>query len=639
MNQLASTLPNLKTLEYRLSKTIDTYQRLELLNELAGAYAFIDFRKAQKYLGEQNVLLKKNEDPDFRLSYHLNNAFIENQLYNYNLSKIHFKQAIELLDERGDTKQQIEGYIDFAGTCMNLNELEKATGYLDKSSKSLKNFPDQQLEAWHTCREGFLHLKYSNYPKAIELLLEADKKIRLLKRMELKDFYFRTLILSALGRIYERTDEVSRSIKAFEEAVELCESLGMRTRLSWHYLNAGQAYMRRGRDDKAEEYFRKAIKIKDDISQDSRAGALANLGACYFRDGKYEEALKLYKRAEQIYNNNKDPNYTNLSIVEMNKAQLYAAMGKDKRAEKFYANAIKYAEKQKDFKQLSKVCDEVANYNASKGRYEEAFSYLRLHNRFKEEHLEQTKQQQLMELEFKYEAEKKKQEAELLKLQAVGLQLKALRSQMNPHFMYNALNSIQKYITSNELNNASKYLAKFAHLMRQSLEYSDMEVISLEKEIEFLENYLLISQKLRFGDRMDYQITLDEEIEEDIMGVPTMIVQPYVENSIEHGLRQKKSGLIKVEFKLHDDNTILCVVEDNGIGREAVRKLQEQDEYHINHKSRGTLITEERLEILNKSKNKGVFVKTIDLRDAASGTPSGTRVEVLIPVEIIQKFQ
>ncbi len=637
MNQLITSLPNLKSLEGRLSRTNDPYQRLELLNELAGTYAFIDFLKAQKYLDEQDLLLKEIENPDFRLSYHINNAFIENQLYNYNLSEMHFKQAMILLQERGDTKQQIEGYIDYAGTCMNLNELEKATGFLDKASKSLKNFPDQQLEAWLTCREGFLHLKYNNYPKAIELLLEADKKIRLLKKMNLKDHYFRTLILSALGRIYERTDEVSKSVKSFEKAVELCETFGMRTRLSWHYLNAGQAHMRRGRDDKAEAYFKKAIKIKDDISQNSRAGAYANLGACYFRDGKYEEALKLYQRAEKIYSDNEVPNFSNFSMVEMNKAQLYAEMGKDKKAIKHFANSIQFAKKQKDYKQLATVCEEVANYNSRKENFEEAFNYLRLHNQFNEKHLEETKQQQLMELEFKYEAEKKKQEAELLKLQAIGLQLKALRSQMNPHFMYNALNSIQKYITSSELNNASKYLAKFAHLMRQSLEYSDIEVISLEKEIEFLENYLLISQKLRFGDTMTYKITVDDEIEEDIMGVPTMIVQPYVENSIEHGLRQKKSGLIKVDFKLHDDNTILCIVEDNGIGREAVRKLQEQDEYHINHKSKGTSITEERLEILNKSKNKGVFVKTLDLRDAVTGAPIGTRVEVLIPVEIIQK--
>ena len=110
---------------------------------------------------------------------------------------------------------------------------------------------------------------------------------------------------------------------------------------------------------------------------------------------------------------------------------------------------------------------------------------------------------------------------------------------MNPHFMYNALNAIQNYITSNKLTDAAKYLAKFAKLMRQSLDYSDMEIISLEKEIEFLENYLLINQKLRFEDNIRYIIKVDDEIEEDIMGIPTMIIQPYIENAVWHGLRYK----------------------------------------------------------------------------------------------------
>ena len=241
-----------------------------------------------------------------------------------------------------------------------------------------------------------------------------------------------------------------------------------------------------------------------------------------------------------------------------------------------------------------------------------------------------------MELEVKYEAEKKKQETELLRLQATRLQLKALRAQMNPHFMYNALNSIQNYITSNEVTSAAKYLAKFAQLMRRSLEYSDLEIISLEKEIEFLEEYLHLNEKLRFENRLNYEIIIDEEIEEDILGVPTMIIQPYVENAIEHGLRTKKDGLIRVLFFLYDEDTILCVVEDNGIGREKAHQLRLQDPQYQNHRSRGTSITEERLEILRNSKGKEPFVKTIDLKDEQTGEASGTRVEIMIPVMEIQ---
>ena len=115
-----------------------------------------------------------------------------------------------------------------------------------------------------------------------------------------------------------------------------------------------------------------------------------------------------------------------------------------------------------------------------------------------------------------------------------------------------------------------------------------------------------------------------------------MIVQPYVENAIEHGLRTQKNGLIQLNFTLLDHDTVLCVVEDNGIGREKARQLQQEDTFYQNHKSRGTSITEKRLQILHHSKDKGVFVNTIDLKDQNSNEPIGTRVEIKIPIVEIQ---
>ena len=231
----------------------------------------------------------------------------------------------------------------------------------------------------------------------------------------------------------------------------------------------------------------------------------------------------------------------------------------------------------------------------------------------------------------KFEAEKEKQNAKLLRLEAAKLQMKALRAQMNPHFMYNALNAIQNYITSNKGESAAKYLAKFAKLMRQSLYYSDLETISLEKELEFLEDYLYINQKLRF-DSLSYSIMVGDEIEEDILGVPTMIVQPYVENAIEHGLRTKKKGHIGLTVRLFDEDTILFIIEDDGIGRDAARDMQVHDTKYQNHRSKGTAITEERLRLLHNSKEeRKVFVDTIDLA-SESGQASGTRVEIKIPI-------
>jgi LytS/YehU family sensor histidine kinase len=223
-----------------------------------------------------------------------------------------------------------------------------------------------------------------------------------------------------------------------------------------------------------------------------------------------------------------------------------------------------------------------------------------------------------------------------LRLQATKLQLKALRAQMNPHFLFNALNAIQNFITSNDIVSATKYLARFAQLMRQSLDYSDMEIISLEKEIAFIRDYLQINEKLRFKDRLRFDIIVDDDIEEDILGVPTMIVQPYVENAIEHGLRSRENGFVEVKFSLIDDHTILCTIRDNGIGRRAARMQRLQDPQFQNHRSRGTSITEKRLQILHQSKADEVFVETIDLYDPETGEVQGTMVKVKIPVFEIQ---
>lgn len=150
------------------------------------------------------------------------------------------------------------------------------------------------------------------------------------------------------------------------------------------------------------------------------------------------------------------------------------------------------ASKSANVKRLSFICKELATFYADNVQFKLAYTYEKLHADLSAKYVEELNQHKIWELEAKYDFERRKQEAELLILQANRLQLKALRAQMNPHFLYNALNSIQNYITSNDMTHAAKYLAKFAKLMRQSLEYSDVEVISLEKEIDFLENYLLL---------------------------------------------------------------------------------------------------------------------------------------------------
>lgn len=639
MLQQLSTLPlpNLTDLENRLAKQTEPTQRLILIDQLASYYCFTDVDRAAVLIAELKNILARTPNPDLQLNYHLYAAILANQRYQYQEAKEHFSRATDLLKERGTLRQQAETYIDYAGTAINLGQMDLATELLDKAGRTLKSFPDARLSSRLTCREGFIHLHYSNYSSAVELFLTADKQLNAMEQpLELKDYHFLTLIHSGLGKIYERNDDREKSVAAYLKVAHMCETIGMRTRLSWHYLNVGIGYIAMNEVDKAEEYFQKAIDISDDNSQQARAGAYANLGYCYVERMLLPEALDLFDRAEQLYRLISSEDYYNLSVLEAWRGRIFVELSQTEKAIQHYRNAIDFARRIEDYKQLVGVYQEFSELYAQQQDYERAYHYQRLRTEAVERHNEQVDKQRQMEVEAKYQAEKKKQEAEMLQLQATRLQLKALRAQMNPHFMYNALNSIQNHITSNDITSAAKYLAKFAQLMRRSLEYSDLEIISLEEEIEFLEEYLYINEKLRFENRLQYEIIIDEEIEEDILGVPTMLVQPYVENSIEHGLRTRVNGLIKVFFFLYDEDTILCVVEDNGIGRAKAHQLLLKDPQYQNHRSRGTSITEKRLEILNSSKSAGDYVETIDLVDEKTGEAKGTRVEIKIPIVEIQ---
>lgn len=635
MTDTSLIIHNINDLERALSIQKAPHQRIALIDKLSSHYIYTNVNYALKLLQEQSELLVLNPNEDFQLNYHWYSAVVYNQLYEFDQAEKHFLVTIEMLQDRGGAFQLAEAFIDYAGTCMNLSNPEQAQQVLEKAFKLLKNFPDDGLLARYTCRKGYIDLHYANFSNAIKLLLEADKKMVAITRpLTLKDYYFLTVIHAGLGSIYEQNDQLQKSAMAYQKVVNICEAMEIRTRLSWHYLNAGSVNLALNDYLVAEPYFRKAIDTSDDISQYAKASAFANLGYCYYEGKNFEKALELFGRADALFKAYSPDDYTNFSILEAWRGRVNEDLELYDKALQHFMLALDFAKKAKDNKRISSVCKDIASFYADLKDYKNAYAYQLLNEKYGETYLEEVNERKEIELEIKYEAERKAQETKMLRLEATKLQLKALRAQMNPHFMYNALNSIQNYITSQNVDSAAKYLAKFANLMRQSLDYSDLENISLEKELEFLDNYLEINQKLRFEDRLTYEIIVDEEIEEDILGVPTMIIQPYVENAIEHGLRSKTQGHIKVIFALFDEDTILCIVEDNGIGRKKARQLRMMDPQLNNHRSRGTSITEERLKILHGSKEQdsNVFVETIDLKDLKSGEALGTKVKIKIPI-------
>ncbi len=210
--------------------------------------------------------------------------------------------------------------------------------------------------------------------------------------------------------------------------------------------------------------------------------------------------------------------------------------------------------------------------------------------------------------------------------EALQSKMKMLSSQMNPHFIFNALSSIQEFILSNETDKVLEYLSEFAGLMRQNLENSLVPFIPLSDELRFLQSYLSL-ERTRFNNTFTYEINIDVPNPENIM-IPPMVIQPYLENAIIHGLRRvSRPGLLTLDIA-EEQNRILCVITDNGIGRDQARQGQPKD-----HQSIAMSNIEARLELLNLDVALDEFnVKVEDLVEG--GAPGGTRVSLCFPNDL-----
>ncbi len=621
-------------LEFAIQNESDLQEKMRLINELAAKLTFTDINKTKQLLVNISQKLDTIDNTEILLQYYLNTAIVQNLLYKYDSAEAHFKKALNILVDYGSADQQIEAYIDYSGTLINLKKLDKADSLLKQANKLLEVYQNEPLLARYHCRVGMIFFQFGNMEAAIGHLFESEKIFNSIDsyKLEIKDYYFHTLVQSGLANIYASNGETLQSIRANRTILDICEKKGLRSRLSWYYLNVGKDYVTLNEFDHATYFLKKAIDTSDDNSLLSRAWATANLGSCLSKQGKHSEALEHFQKAEIIINETGNVNLSNLCIIERWKAQAYKSLKQKREAKNALKIAQGYANRISDYKQLLIIYGDLADLAASNNDFQEAYKYQSFKSMTIEKYEAEKHAGKLVELQVKYESEKKKREAERLSMEAAKLQLTALQAQMNPHFLSNALNSIQGFVKSNDEKDVSRVISSFANLMRQSLTFSNRDSINLEDEISFLKNYLLINQKLRYQN-LNYEITIDDDVEDEFIHVPPMIIQPFIENAIEHGVKQMENGMIKIHFSEFDEHTIHCVIEDNGIGRKKARQLQEANGYRLKHQSLGTDIIEKRLELLNKSNQSRKFSFTYhDLKDHHTKVAKGTRVELLIPI-------
>jgi len=228
--------------------------------------------------------------------------------------------------------------------------------------------------------------------------------------------------------------------------------------------------------------------------------------------------------------------------------------------------------------------------------------------------------------------ERKAAEIELLhnKQKALESRLQSLRLQMNPHFLFNALNSVQQMILANEEMIATKYLSRFSKLLRAILVHSDKETITLKEELDILHLYVEL-ESIRFKEAFQYKIICDESIDTEEVKVPALLIQPFVENAIWHGLMHKESDRqLLIEFT-EKGEWLTCVVEDNGVGRKKAQEVKGITVNGAKHQSKGISVSTERLKAMKGSNGD---YGTIDFKDLhkSDGTAAGTRIAIHFPI-------
>ncbi len=415
-------------------------------------------------------------------------------------------------------------------------------------------------------------------------------------------------VKSSLAKIYSKKKEYKIANVYYKEALAICESNNLLSRVNYIHHNIAYNYLDWGKYKEAEFYFLKANKsIDNHESVIRRRKGYQGLSELYYAKEDYKNSLKYFKKERDVSDSLRD-------------------IEKQKAVSNF---EIKYdTEKTRREKEVAEQQVAITKLESQKNR--NLFvgslvvgSLILLTSVFYFNKLKAKKKAELITIELQ-----ETQKRLAIEKQYRDSELKALKAQMNPHFIFNALNSIQDYIVLNKKNLASDYLGKFADLIRNYLHFSDTGFISIPEEVHNLNLYLEL-EKLRFEEQLEYTFEVDEAANSDEIYIPTMLIQPYVENALKHGLLHKKENRrLKVSMGKPSDKIIECIIEDNGIGREKSREINKKREGQ--HKSFALKATTERLDLLNYGREKKIGVEIIDLQE--SNEAIGTKVILKIPI-------
>lgn len=500
-----------------------------------------------------------------------------------------------------------------------LDDYQKALTYDPKESKL--------FEAIILNNIGIIYDELKQHDKAL-----ANYKNYLAVSKELKNKETEAMALGNIGTIYQQLGKYDSALYYYTTGLTRAREIDNKRLVSNVLCTISSVYKETGRNELAIEYAEQSIQMADSSgNMYVKAPALNNLAWAHLNLRHYDKA-EAYNRQSLLVSkkmNNIEWQYEAWNILYIN----YEKQNKPAQALGAYKMYILLHDSAVNNEKKQEIIKKELQYTADK---KEAV--------LNAEHASALKRQQIIRNSIiagmvfllitgltvfslykrRHDAVEKQKVAEL-KSQVTETKMKALRAQMNPHFIFNSLNSISDYIVKNKTELADEYLTKFAKLMRLVLENSEKKEVSLTGDLKALELYIQL-ESLRLNNKFTYKIKVDDDIDKETAMIPPLILQPFVENSIWHGIA-KKEGEGNIFINIRKDGEMMnCVVEDNGIGRQVSGEITSLKD-STGKRSLGMKLTKERIDIINKTKKVNATVKLTDL------TP-GTRVEVRLPLKL-----
>jgi sensor histidine kinase YesM len=432
-----------------------------------------------------------------------------------------------------------------------------------------------------------------------------------------------------IAMVYIHTHQYNEALRIYKEIEDEIQSVPVELTHAQMYINIDAAYCYLNDPENGIIYSKKALEISQQLN--SRYGIAlseSNIAGHLVLLNKHEEALPHLVLSEEMCNAD---GYSTIQVGNYLKyTDCYLHLRQFKTALEYANKGISQAQKVQDIEKEVWITKHIIEIYEQQQDFKNALSASKSYIELKEKMLNNDKIKSFNALQIKYETEKKEAALNQLKLEQTQSELTALKSQMNPHFIFNALNSIQELYTIGDKKTANEQMANFASLTRKILDVSGKQKIDLADEIDILTKYLEL-ESIRFENDFSYKINLTDNIDEDYLQLPPMLIQPFVENAIKHGLLHKKEAKqLNINFILNDDETILiCEIIDNGIGRQASAAINANRSK--SHVSFATSATQKRLDLLNKNKEVIVSVVYEDVKDEWQKI-AGTKVIVRIPV-------